>query len=190
MTAESPPVLRDVVDPPQHLVTDIEIVARKREAGHLDALRRRNERLRDEQVRQGRQRQSLRRRKQQTSAVVERIVGERGKARVPHQVREERSVDDHRRAPLIAGTGPIRPDEAVVLNADGDRLGIAEDGSLKGNGRELTFADGRRLFVGSSGTGAPNDGKEPQAGRRQRARGSAAYGSSVADTRNRALGSI
>ena len=37
-----------------------------------------------------------------------------------------------------------------------------QDGSLKGNGRELTFADGRRLFVGSSGTGAPNDGKDPQ----------------------------
>ena len=31
----------------------------------------------------------------------------------------------------------------------------AKDGSLKGNGRDLTFADGRRLFVGSSGTGAP-----------------------------------
>ena len=36
----------------------------------------------------------------------------------------------------------------------------AKDGSLKGNGRELVFADGRRLFVGSSGTGAPKDGKE------------------------------
>ena len=36
----------------------------------------------------------------------------------------------------------------------------AKDGSLKGNGRELTFADGRRLFVGSSGTGAPKDGRE------------------------------
>lgn len=41
----------------------------------------------------------------------------------------------------------------------------AKDGSLKGNGRELTFADGRRLFVGSSGTGAPNDGKETQGGK-------------------------
>ena len=30
----------------------------------------------------------------------------------------------------------------------------AKDGSLKGNGREVTFADGRRLFLGSSGTGA------------------------------------
>ena len=36
----------------------------------------------------------------------------------------------------------------------------AKDGSLKGNGRELTFADGRRLFVGSSGTGAPKDGSD------------------------------
>ena len=36
----------------------------------------------------------------------------------------------------------------------------AKDGSLKGNGRELTFADGRRLFVGSSGTGAPRDGND------------------------------
>ena len=41
----------------------------------------------------------------------------------------------------------------------------AKDGSLKGNGRELTFADGRRLFVGSSGTGAPNDGKETRGGK-------------------------
>jgi len=36
----------------------------------------------------------------------------------------------------------------------------AKDGSLRGNGRDLTFADGRRLFVGSSGTGAPRDGHD------------------------------
>jgi hypothetical protein len=36
----------------------------------------------------------------------------------------------------------------------------AKDGSLKANGRDLTFADGRRLFVGSSGTGAPKDGRD------------------------------
>ena len=36
----------------------------------------------------------------------------------------------------------------------------AKDGSLKGNGRDLTFSDGRRLFVGSSGTGAPRDGRD------------------------------
>jgi hypothetical protein len=31
----------------------------------------------------------------------------------------------------------------------------AKDGSRRGNGRDLTFADGRKLFMGSSGTGAP-----------------------------------
>jgi hypothetical protein len=36
----------------------------------------------------------------------------------------------------------------------------AKDGSLRGNGRDLTFPDGRRLFLGSSGTGAPRDGRD------------------------------
>lgn len=36
----------------------------------------------------------------------------------------------------------------------------AKDGSRKGNGRDVTFADGRRLFLGSSGTGAPVDGRD------------------------------
>jgi hypothetical protein len=35
----------------------------------------------------------------------------------------------------------------------------AKDGSKRANGREITFSDGRRLFVGSSGTGAPYDKK-------------------------------
>ena len=37
----------------------------------------------------------------------------------------------------------------------------AKDGSLKANGRDLTFPDGRKLFLGSSGTGAPVDGADP-----------------------------
>jgi hypothetical protein len=37
----------------------------------------------------------------------------------------------------------------------------AKDGSNKANGRDLTFPDGRKLFMGSSGTGAPRDGKDP-----------------------------
>ncbi len=37
----------------------------------------------------------------------------------------------------------------------------SKDGSLKGNGRDLTFPDGRKLFLGSSGTGAPKDGADP-----------------------------
>lgn len=37
----------------------------------------------------------------------------------------------------------------------------AKDGSNRANGRELTFAaDGRKLFMGSAGTGAPQDGKD------------------------------
>ena len=37
----------------------------------------------------------------------------------------------------------------------------AKDGSQKANGRDVTFADGSKLFLGSSGTGAPIDGKDP-----------------------------
>jgi hypothetical protein len=32
----------------------------------------------------------------------------------------------------------------------------AKDGTNKMNAREITFADGRKLFAGSEGTGAPN----------------------------------
>jgi Family of unknown function (DUF6152) len=31
----------------------------------------------------------------------------------------------------------------------------------KANGRDMTFTDGRKLFMGSSGTGAPTDGSDP-----------------------------
>ena len=33
----------------------------------------------------------------------------------------------------------------------------AKDGSRKANGRDLTFTDGRKLFMGSSGIGAPDE---------------------------------
>ena len=33
----------------------------------------------------------------------------------------------------------------------------SKDGSLRANGRTVTFPDGRRLFMGSTGTGAPGD---------------------------------
>jgi hypothetical protein len=36
----------------------------------------------------------------------------------------------------------------------------AKDGTNRGNGRDVTFADGRKLFLGSSGTGAPLDGRD------------------------------
>ncbi len=36
----------------------------------------------------------------------------------------------------------------------------SKDGSMRANGRDITFPDGRTLFMGSSGTGAPRDGKD------------------------------
>ena len=36
----------------------------------------------------------------------------------------------------------------------------AKDGSNKANGRDVTFPDGKKLFLGSSGTGAPYDEKK------------------------------
>jgi hypothetical protein len=36
----------------------------------------------------------------------------------------------------------------------------AKDGALRANGRDITFADGSKLFVGSSGTGAPDERPE------------------------------
>lgn len=38
------------------------------------------------------------------------------------------------------------------ITVDGYR---AKDGTRRANGRDLTFADGKKLFLGSSGTGAP-----------------------------------
>ncbi len=49
----------------------------------------------------------------------------------------------------------LLPGTEIVV--DGYR---AKDGSDKGNGRDLTFKDGRKLFLGSSGTGAPRDGRD------------------------------
>jgi len=40
------------------------------------------------------------------------------------------------------------------------------DPSCKGSGRDITFPDGRNLFMGSSGTGAPDDGSDPNERRR------------------------
>lgn len=44
----------------------------------------------------------------------------------------------------------------IEVQVDGFR---AKDDSNRANGKDITFPDGRRLFVGSSGTGAPYDKK-------------------------------
>jgi hypothetical protein len=47
----------------------------------------------------------------------------------------------------------------TVIVVDGYQ---ARDHSLRrANGRNITYADGRKLFLGSSGTGAPQDGADP-----------------------------
>ena len=41
------------------------------------------------------------------------------------------------------------------------RLTQRDHSLMRGNGRNITFTDGRKLFMGSSGTGAPKDGADP-----------------------------
>ena len=57
----------------------------------------------------------------------------------------------------------LMPGTIIVVNGY-----QAKDGSLKANGRDLTFPDGRKLFMGSSGTGAPRDGADPTEPKRKR----------------------
>jgi hypothetical protein len=47
--------------------------------------------------------------------------------------------------------------EGTEILVDGYK---AKNGSNRANGRDLTLTDGRKLFLGSSGTGAPRDGKD------------------------------
>jgi hypothetical protein len=42
---------------------------------------------------------------------------------------------------------------------------------LRANGRNVTYPDGRKLFLGSSGTGAPTDGADPTDAPKGRGRG-------------------
>src|SRR5215213_6337362 len=47
--------------------------------------------------------------------------------------------------------------EGTEIMVDGYR---AKNGTNRANGRDVTFPDGRKLFMGSSGTGAPRDGRD------------------------------
>jgi hypothetical protein len=38
----------------------------------------------------------------------------------------------------------------------------SKDRSNRANGRDVTFTDGQKIFLGSSGTGAPRDGADPK----------------------------
>jgi hypothetical protein len=48
--------------------------------------------------------------------------------------------------------------EGTVIIVDGYQ---SKDRSNRANGRNITYPDGRKLFLGSSGTGAPTDGADP-----------------------------
>ena len=47
--------------------------------------------------------------------------------------------------------------EGAVIVIEGYQ---AKDGSNRANGRDITFADGKKLFLGSGGTGAPDEKNE------------------------------
>ena len=55
---------------------------------------------------------------------------------------------------LTRDTIPI----GAVVVVDGYQ---SKDRSARANGRDVTFEDGRKFFMGSSGTGAPLDGRDP-----------------------------
>ena len=46
----------------------------------------------------------------------------------------------------------------TVIVVDGYQ---SKDRSKRANGRDVTFEDGSKIFMGSSGTGAPKDGRDP-----------------------------
>ena len=57
------------------------------------------------------------------------------------------------RGGLSRGSIPI----GAMIIVDGYQ---SKDRSARANGRDITFADGRKFFMGSSGTGAPQDGRD------------------------------
>ena len=46
----------------------------------------------------------------------------------------------------------------VIIVVDGYQ---SKDRTARANGRDVTFEDGSKFFLGSSGTGAPSDGRDP-----------------------------
>ncbi len=99
--AEELAVGRNVVQTAHHFGADRVIVAAEAETRYLGALGWRDERLRVEQVRLGRQRHCFR-------------------------FREERGVDHHRRATHVARPGTAGTDDAVVVDPDRDWLRVPE----------------------------------------------------------------
>src|SRR5215468_8168636 len=95
-----------------------------REPRHLHEFGRGQRGLRREE--RGFKNSVLGRRKQEPPRRVEGIIPGGGKSRRPHQRRVEDRVRDRWRASLVARADTVRPDDVVVIDADRDRLRIAE----------------------------------------------------------------
>ena len=54
----------------------------------------------------------------------------------------------------------LQPGTEVVIRGYQSKDQLCEP-ICRGSGRDITFPDGRNLFMGSSGTGAPRDGADP-----------------------------
>lgn len=85
---------------------------------------------------------------------------------------DARNADGTTQAWMVEGGTPntllrrgITKDSLVVGTELVVRGYQSKDSSCKpkcrANGRDVTFPDGRKLFMGSSGTGAPKDGSDP-----------------------------
>jgi hypothetical protein len=61
----------------------------------------------------------------------------------------------------------LKPGTAIVI----DGYQARDHSLLRANGRNITFPDGRKLFLGSSGTGAPIDGADPTEAAKPKGRG-------------------
>ena len=53
----------------------------------------------------------------------------------------------------------LKPDTVIVVRGYQSKDALCEP-KCRANGRDVTFPDGRKLFMGSSGTGAPKDGSD------------------------------
>ena len=61
----------------------------------------------------------------------------------------------------------LKPGTVLVI----DGYQARDHSLLRANGRNVTYPDGRKLFLGSSGTGAPTDGADPNEAPKGRGRG-------------------
>lgn len=55
----------------------------------------------------------------------------------------------------------LKPGTEIVVRGYQSKDFLCEP-ACKANGRDVTFPDGRKIFMGSSGTGAPQDGSDPR----------------------------